>query len=170
MPKAKFRYSGDRLVDLAVRTARAGGCEHVLVVLGAYICEVPYAEVIRNPQWRSGLASSLSAGLNHLASLKTVDRAIITLVDEPNIAPADIQQLIASPCHLAATLYGDHWSHPVLIHSSHWNALQQKLAGDCGARGYLNEHRNEVKFYQSDNLAGIEDVDFQPDTPLPRWN
>ena len=68
MPKAKFRYGGDRLVDLAVRTARDGGCEHVLVVLGAHVCEVPSAEVIHNPRWRSGLASSLSAGLNHLAS------------------------------------------------------------------------------------------------------
>jgi len=168
MPKAKFRYGGDRLVDLAVRTARDGGCEHVLVVLGAHVCEVPSAEVIHNPRWRSGLASSLSAGLNHLASLESVDRAIITLVDEPNIAPADIQKLVTSTSQLAATTYGDQWSHPVLIHSNHWNALQQKLTGDRGARLYLLEHVHELTLYPTNNLAGLEDVDFQPKTPLPR--
>ncbi len=167
MPKAEFRYGGDRLVDLAVRTARDGGCEHVLVVLGAHVCEVPSAEVIHNPNWRSGLASSLSAGLDQLAGLGSVDRVIITLVDEPNIAPADIQQLVRSTSHLAATRYGDQWSHPVLIHSSHWNALQQTLAGDRGARPYLMEHLDELTFYQASNLAGLDDVDYQPEAPGP---
>lgn len=167
MPKADFRYGSDRLVDMAVRIARDGGCEHVLVVLGAQLCEVPSAEVVHNPNWRSGLASSLSVGLDQLANLGSVDRAIITLVDEPNIAPADIRQLLRSTSHLAATRYGDQWSHPVLIHSSHWNALQQKLAGDRGARPYLVEHLDELTLYQASNLAGIEDVDFQPGAPLP---
>ena len=168
MPKVNFRYGADRLVDLAVRTARAGGCERVLVVLGAGASEVPSAEVVHNPQWRSGLASSLSVGLNRLASLGSVDRVIITLVDEPNIAPADIQQLMTSKSRLAATMYGDQWSHPVLIHSSHWNALQQKLTGDRGARPYLMEHLDELTFYQASHMAGLEDVDFQPKAPLPR--
>jgi len=170
MPKAKFRYGGDRLVDLAVRTARDGGCEHVLVVLGAHVCEVPSAEVIHNPRWRSGLASSLSAGLNHLASLESVDRAIITLVDEPNIAPADIEQLVRSTSPLAATMYGDQWSHPVLINSSHWNALLQALNGDHGARPYLMEHIDELTLYPGSNLSGLEDVDFQPEPPLRGGN
>lgn len=168
MPKASFRYGPDRLVDLAVRTARAGGCERVLVVLGADVCEVPFADVVHNPAWRSGMASSLSVGLSELANLETVDRAIITLVDEPNIAPADIRQLLASPSRLAATIYGDQWSHPVLIHSSHWSALQQNLTGDRGARRYLLEHLDELTFYRATDMAGLEDVDFQPNVALPR--
>lgn len=168
MPKVNVRYGEDRLVDLAVRKAREGGCDRVLVVLGAQMCEVPSAEVIHNPQWRSGLASSLSVGLNALASMGSVDRVIITLVDEPNIAPADIRQLVRSTSRLAATVYGDQWSHPVLIHSSHWNALLQRLEGDRGARRYLMEHLDELSFYQSSNLAGLEDIDFQPRAPLSR--
>lgn len=168
MPKANFRYGGDRLVDLAVRTAREGGCDRVLVVLGAHICEVPSAEVIHNPDWRSGLASSLSAGLNHLARLESVDRVVITLVDEPNIAPADIRQLVTSTSQLAATLYGSEWSHPVLIHSSHWNALLERLDGDRGARPYLLEHRDELTLYRGTHVAGLEDLDFQPNTPSNR--
>lgn len=166
MPKARFRYDGDRLVDRAVRTVRDGGCEHVLVVLGAYVSEVPHAEVIHNPNWRSGLASSLSAGLDHLARLDSVDRVIITLVDEPNIAPADIRQLLTSDSRLAATEYGHQWSHPVLIHSSHWQALRQALAGDRGARLYLMAHRDELVLYPSTNLAGLDDIDFRPSAEL----
>lgn len=165
MPKANFRYGNDRLVDLAVRIARAGGCDHVLVVLGAHLCEVPSAEVIHNPGWRTGLASSLSVGLKHLAGLGSVDRVIITLVDEPHIAPADIRQLVTSASPLAATLYGDQWSHPVLIHSSHWDALLQRLAGDRGARPYLLEHLDELTLYPTSHLAGLEDIDFQPKPP-----
>ena len=165
MPKAKFRLGGERLVDLAVRTARDGGCDKVLVVLGAYVCEVKSAESIYNPKWRSGLSSSLSAGLEHLASLESVDRVIITLVDEPKIAAADIAQLVRSTSRLAATSYGDQWSHPVLIHSSHWDSVRQALAGDQGARPYLMKHLDELTLYPASNLAGLEDLDFQPQTP-----
>lgn len=162
MPKATFRYGGDRLVDVAVRTAREGGCDHVLVVLGADVCEVPSAEVIHNPDWRFGLASSLSVGLKQLASLGSVDRVIITLVDEPHIAPADVRQLVTSTSRLAATMYGDQWSHPVLIHSSHWDALLHGLSGDRGARRYLLEHLDELTLYPGSHLRGLEDIDFQP--------
>ena len=167
MPKAMFRLGGDRLVDVAVRTARDGGCDDVLVVLGAYVGEVPFAEVIYNPKWRSGLASSLSAGLTRLASMESVDRVIITLVDEPYIAAADIQQLVTSTSRLAAIRYGDEWSHPVLVHRSHWKALLQTLGGDRGARRYLMEHLDELTCYPAGNLAGLEDIDFQPGTSLP---
>lgn len=170
MPKAKYRYDGDRLVDRAVRTVREGGCERVLVVLGAFVCEVPDAEVIHNPKWHSGLASSLSAGLSYLAGLESVDRVIITLVDEPNIAPADIQRLLASTSPLAATLYGNQWSHPILIHSSHWNPLQETLVGDRGARAYLMAHKDQLTLYQTSNLAGLADLDYIPEPPLQARN
>ena len=166
MPKAMFLYDGERLVDRAVRIALDGGCEHVLTVLGASVVEVPNATVIENPAWDSGLSSSLAAGLDHLAGLDSADRVIITLVDEPNIAPADIQQLLTSSSRLAATLYGNQWSHPVLIHSSHWSSLRQALAGDHGARPYLMEHRDELALYQTHNPTGLDDLDYQPTVPL----
>lgn len=166
MPKAMFRYDGERLVDRAVGIALDGGCEHVLVVLGASVTEVPNATVIENPAWDSGLSSSLAAGLDHLIGMDSVDRVIITLVDEPNIAPADIRQLLTSSSRLAATLYGNQWSHPVLIHSSHWRPLRQALAGDRGARPYLMEHRDELTLYQSRNPTGLDDLDYQPTVPL----
>lgn len=141
---------------------RDGGCEDVVVVLGACISEVPQAEVVVNPRWRSGLASSLATGLEYLTGLDSVDRVIITLVDEPDVAPADVRQLLASTSRLAAIRYGDQWSHPVLIHSSHWRSLRQNLVGDKGARSYLMAHHDELALFPSSNLAGFEDLDYRP--------
>ena len=61
-PKAPLAVAGQRLVDRAVRVLREGGCDPVLVVLGAWVGDVPGAEVVVNADWASGLGSSLEPG------------------------------------------------------------------------------------------------------------
>src|SRR5215213_7834337 len=71
MPKALVEYDGSLLVERAVRTARAV-CDPVLVVLGARAVDVwrradlTGATVLANPDWETGMASSLRAGLDGL--------------------------------------------------------------------------------------------------------
>ena len=63
-PKAVAELDGERLVDRAVRVLRLGGCDPVVVVLGAAVVEVPGADlVVVNPDWATGMGSSLRAGL-----------------------------------------------------------------------------------------------------------
>ena len=47
-PKAPYVLDGERLVDRAVRVLREAGCDPVVVVLGAWVGEVPGAEVVGN--------------------------------------------------------------------------------------------------------------------------
>ncbi|MBB0994770.1 NTP transferase domain-containing protein, partial [Dietzia sp. SLG510A3-40A3] len=61
-PKALVDFRGVRLVDRAVGLLRAGGCDRVLVVSGAVELEVPGAEVVHNPDWDTGMGSSLRVG------------------------------------------------------------------------------------------------------------
>ena len=61
--KAPYVMDGERLVDRAVRVLRDGGCNDVVVVLGAWVGDVPRAVVVENLEWPTGMGSSLRAGL-----------------------------------------------------------------------------------------------------------
>ena len=98
MPKALVR-SGDRLwVERAADTLAAGGCDDVLVVLGAAADRVrataPALRYVDNPDWPTGMASSLRAGLVALAGTEAV-AAVILLVDMPGVTPAAVRQIAA---------------------------------------------------------------------------
>src|SRR5437588_1746517 len=74
MPKALVERDGRLLVEHAAQVLRAGGCDPVVVVLGAAADEVRRradlagAIVVDNPDWADGMGSSLRAGLAALAS------------------------------------------------------------------------------------------------------
>lgn len=166
-PKAPVLIDGERLVDRAVRVLRQGGCQRVLVVLGAWVGAVPHATVRVNPHWPTGMGSSLRWGLQHLlAEASTAShnprarRALITLVDLPGLTPAAVQRLCREPDDLLAASYGGQQGHPVLIGERHWPDLIAELSGDCGARHYLQRHR--TRLIPLDNLASGADLDHQP--------
>src|SRR5690625_6194948 len=67
--KALLRSGGATLAERSVRVLRSGGCEPVLVVLGAQAEELSPlvsaagAKAVVNAHWASGLASSFRAGV-----------------------------------------------------------------------------------------------------------
>src|SRR5262249_56518827 len=84
-PKAVAELDGERLVDRAVRVVRAGGCDPVLVVLGAAVVDVPGADsVVVNDDWETGMGSSLRAALAAPA-LAGCSAVVLVLVDQPGI-------------------------------------------------------------------------------------
>ncbi len=93
-PKALVEVAGTRLVDRGVTLLRDGGTAPVVVVTGAV--DVPLLGVItvHNPDWRSGMGSSLAAGLGALPG--TCAAAVIALVDQPLVGPGVIQRLTAA--------------------------------------------------------------------------
>jgi len=74
MPKALVPYGGSLLVERAYRLV-AGLCDPVFVVLGAAADEVlsradlGQARVLVNPEWDTGMGSSLRVGLTAVAAL-----------------------------------------------------------------------------------------------------
>ena len=65
-PKALVELGGRRLVDRGAGLLREGGTAPVLVVTGAVPVTVPGVTVVPNPDWRTGMGSSLAAGLRAL--------------------------------------------------------------------------------------------------------
>lgn len=162
-PKAPYLLDGERLVDRAVRVLRAGGCDPVLVVLGAWTDDVPDAELVDNPQWATGMGSSLRCGLAALTGRPDLDRVVVSLVDLPGLTAAAVRRVVDCPASLASATYDGHRGHPVLLAREHWAGAAASAVGDSGARGYLAEH--DVALVEVGDVASGTDLDEPPSRP-----
>jgi molybdenum cofactor cytidylyltransferase len=165
-PKALARTpAGDPWLALAVAALRAGGCDDLVVVLGAGEAEaralVPAgARVVVADDWAEGLGASLTAGL---AALPSRAAALITLVDLPGLPSAVCERLLAEPLTptvLRRAGYGGRPGHPVLVGTQHRRPLAATLAGDHGGRAYLDRHG--VEQVECGDLFDGVDVDRRP--------
>lgn len=159
-PKAPAVIDGERLVDRAVRVLREGGCDPVVVVLGAWVGEVPGADVVVNTEWADGMGSSLRAGLAALDA----DRVVVTLVDLPGMTGAAIRRCVESPARLAQGAVDGERGHPVVLGTEHIAGVVSAARGDRGARDYLREHATEVTVIEIGDVASGEDLDEAPAT------
>jgi CTP:molybdopterin cytidylyltransferase MocA len=165
MPKALARSGGRLLVERAAETLAAAGCENTVVVLGAAADRVraaaPALFYIDNPDWPTGMASSLRAGLAELAGTPAV-AAVILLVDMPGVTPAAVRRIAAyaAPDALAIGGYGDRRGHPVLLGRDHWDGAAAAAIGDRGARDYLRAHEHLVRVVPVGDVADDTDMDY----------
>lgn len=169
-PKATARIDNERFVDRAVRLLRAADIDPVLVVLGAWVGDVPDATVIPNPEWASGMGSSLRAGLRALSGdpgLADVSAVMITLVDLPGLTTAAITRLRDCPASISAATYHGQRGHPVKLARRHWAEAAGAAEGDAGARGFLAAHPEVTLIEVSDVASGL-DVDVPEDLPRQR--
>jgi CTP:molybdopterin cytidylyltransferase MocA len=128
-----------------------GGCRTVVVVLG---CEAEAARsivlgsvnhpdrvrIVEAVTWRDGMGESLRAGL--LAVPAGYEAVVVHLVDLPDVSSAIVRRMIrlAARTELARATYHGRPGHPVLIGSDHCAGVVDGLAGDAGARAYLDRH------------------------------
>ncbi|MBX6356757.1 MAG: nucleotidyltransferase family protein [Micromonosporaceae bacterium] len=168
-PKALVRYDGRLLVERAVDVLREAGCAPIVVVLGAASDEVRAqarlgeVTLVDNPDWPSGMGSSLRAGLAALAGTDA-SAAVVQLVDTPGISPQAVRRLaaLAEPAALAMAGYGERRGHPVLLGRDHWAGIVRLAVGDQGARSYLARHADAVQIVQCGDVADDADLDTPP--------
>ncbi|NQW31454.1 MAG: NTP transferase domain-containing protein [Actinomycetales bacterium] len=160
-PKAPFVCENERLVDRSVRILHESGVATVFVVLGAWIGPVPRATVLENPDFATGMASSLRVGLEYLTAKEPqVDRVVITLVDHIGLSAEGIIELLAHQGRLIQSTYGSEIGHPVVIGREHWAALITELVGDVGAKNYL--HKNNALQVSLSDFSNATDLDHRP--------
>jgi len=158
MPKV-LAAEGDWL-DAAVSALRGGGCDPVLVVLGAALVDVPApARAIHVADWSTGMSASVRAGLS-AAEEEGADIAVISLVDTPDIGADVVARVLAAATGsgLARAVYGGRPGHPVAVGRAHWPALRAALTGDRGARDFL-AGRPDVVTVECGDLASGADID-----------
>jgi CTP:molybdopterin cytidylyltransferase MocA len=171
-PKALVTLDGVLLVDRAVRAARAGGCEPVVVVLGAAADEVVRAAdltgavVVVNDGWSEGIGSSLRCGLRSLTDLDAPG-AVVLLVDQPEVGVETVRRVIAtwreSKARAVVASYDGKPRNPVLLDATTWPDVATTAHGDVGARAWLQAHRDEVAAVACDDLGSDADIDTPAD-------
>lgn len=158
---------GEALVRHAVKAQLAARIGPVFVVTGHQRAEVEAAlqglpvRFVHNPDFATGLASSVRAGLAVLPD----DSAgvVVSLGDMPNVTPAVIDRLAEafadSPEAQAVvpTLFGQR-GNPVLLARALFPAVEQ-LSGDQGARRLLDAAGEGVVEVPLDDPAIAIDVD-----------
>lgn len=176
-PKALLSHDGRPLVEAAVDALRVGGCDPVVVVVGAGAdkvraqAELPGCVLLENPGWAEGMGSSLRTGLQQLAMLGPdsepgADAVLILLVDQPGVgstAVARVRGTYRSPASLAAASYRGERGHPVLLGNEHWAGVTATAEGDRGARRYLRAHAGVLDLVECADVADPTDIDTPAD-------
>jgi CTP:molybdopterin cytidylyltransferase MocA len=170
MPKALVRLHGRLFVEHAAEVLHEGGCRPVVVVLGALAedvrstAELSGSSVVDNPDWATGMGSSLRAGLSALAG-GDADAVLVLPVDTPGVTAGAVRRFVAmaSPSSLARATYDGAPGHPVLIGRERWAAVAELADGDAGARPYLARH--DVTTVPCEDVATGTDVDRPEDLP-----
>jgi CTP:molybdopterin cytidylyltransferase MocA len=166
-PKAVVELAGERLVDRAVRVLREGGVSRTYVVGGAVALEVVGASVVTNPDWATGMGSSLRVGL--AAMTGDVEAALVLLVDQVGLTSAAVSRVLAAgadPDRLATATYDGRRGHPVLIGRAHWREVTATAVGDVGAREMLAANSDRVVTVECGDVATDVDVDRPEDLPI----
>ena len=164
MPKALIEHRGELLVERAARILAEGGCEPVLVVLGAAVSEVreradlSRARTLTNPDWPSGMGTSLRTALDALQDTP-IGTVIVLPVDMPGVSATAVRRVRehAAPTALAAASHAGRRGHPVLLGRTHWPGCRAAAIGDTGARDYLRQHN--VTLVNCDDVSSGADVD-----------
>ncbi|GAC1659045.1 MAG: nucleotidyltransferase family protein [Gemmatimonadaceae bacterium] len=138
------------------RTAAAtldAGASRVVVVLGANAATIAPAVVgLRsvtiavNPDWESGLASSLAVGLSPFLADDSCDGVLVTLADQPLVDGAALRRLVTAfdeGHRIVASAYDDTIGVPALLGREHFIDLM-RIRGDRGAGSWLRARQDEV--------------------------
>lgn len=138
--------------------------ENVVVVTGAVelhsaleIEEVSGSDnvqIVYNPLWQSGLASSLQCGINVARELGA-QAVVVGLADQPAIPATAWLQVAASNSPLAVATYDGVRGNPVRLHAELWQLLPE--TGDDGARMLFKSHRDLIE--EIPCLGSAHDVD-----------
>jgi nicotine blue oxidoreductase len=163
-PKSVLEVGGRRLVDRAVAVLHEAGVSDVVVVSGARSLDVPGAQVVDNPDWRSGMGSSLRAGL---AALPPASEAVVVmLVDTPGLGPAVVRRLVAAHddgAPVVVATYDGAPRNPALLAREHWAEAGRLAVGDVGARAFLSAYPELVTYVECGDVGDPADVDTPED-------
>jgi CTP:molybdopterin cytidylyltransferase MocA len=160
-PKADVLLGGVRLLDRAVSTLRAGGCEQVLAVVRSDTAPAEDVQLVVNPDPDSGMSSSLRAGLAALPA--AADAVVITLVDLPGMSPAEVRSMIGwyrKGTSIVAARRAGLRSHPVLVTRRWFADLAESAHDDLGGRAFFAKHWERMEYL---DCSAIDDIDTPAD-------
>lgn len=168
-PKQLLDIGGRPVIRCVAEVAVRARLESVIVVLGSAADEAERAlagldlQIVGNPDFATGQASSLRAGLRAVPA--TADAILFILGDQPTIS-SDVIDLVramygADRSPIVQARYRGRPGHPVLFDRSLFAELAD-ISGDQGARGVLRRHSADITYAEIDQDAPL-DIDTEAD-------
>lgn len=162
-PKQFLEFEGETLLRRTAKAMAQSVCDPVVAVLGGEneIAEGELAEInvesCLNPHWRSGMSSSIKAGLAKLLAIESeLDAVVITLCDQPFVDVRTIDRLVEtfanSGTQMVAAKYDGVAGVPALFSRVMFDALS-RLEGDKGARDLLRDPEASIATIQIEEAA-----------------
>jgi nicotine blue oxidoreductase len=172
-PKALVELNGQTLAERGVGLLRAGGADPILVVTGAVPLELDGTVTVDNPQWRTGMGSSLRAALQvltgtacHPDSDTDIGAVVVALADQPLVGAEAVARLIAAyrdGASVAVAAYDGRPRNPVLLAREHWPEVIATATGDQGARTFLRTRPELVTLVECGDTGRPDDIDTPAD-------
>ena len=183
---------GRPLLQHAIDAANASSLSPVVIVLGADAdaiaarIEPGRARIVRNPEYASGQASSLRAGVRALpseassdggaatgagsgdvtVSAGSADAAVVLLGDQPLVTAALLAAIVARQRETASAavmcVQDGRRSPPTLLHRDLFAEIEA-LRGDTGAREILARRGDVATLVVDRAVAGLDDIDTPTD-------
>jgi molybdenum cofactor cytidylyltransferase len=157
---------GKPMVRRVVETALASKARPVLVVTGHQGAEVAAAlaglqvALIANPDYATGLSSSLKAGIRAVPA--DCAGALIMLGDMPSIAAEHVDRLVTAfagaPDGIVVPVHEGRQGNPVLWPRHLFPELLQ-LEGDAGAKRLIAAHQSNVREVNLQTSGILDDID-----------
>ena len=162
--KQLLTYRGKALVEHAAEEALASEFDPVIVVVGANaesvratVAELPVV-IVENPEWESGMGSSIAAGMRVLPDC---DGVAILLIDQPLVTAVHLRGMRGSfSGDIVAARYNDRLGVPAIFPKRLFRSLSA-LHGHEGARSVLRAADERVMAFDLPEAA--MDVDTPAD-------
>jgi CTP:molybdopterin cytidylyltransferase MocA len=175
-PKALVEIGGQTLAARGVGLLRNGGADPIVVVTGAAPADLPGATLVHNPHWRTGMGSSLVAGITSVSDLPpdgpgACRAVVIALADQPLVGADSVRRLItahAAGATVVVAAYDGRPRNPVLIDRTHWAEVLATTTGDAGARPFLRAHPELVTAVECGDTGRPDDIDTPEDLARAR--
>jgi nicotine blue oxidoreductase len=192
-PKALLSLDGTSQVVRMTRALLRGGCDAVVVVVGAAGEEVRLllerslagtaegrrVRIVVNPDWESGMGSSFRTGIDAADRLlapsgPSAGSIVVALVDQPDVDEAVVRCLLDSATstpvgpRVIAAGYPEARGrlvrgHPLVFPRTWAREAATLAAGDAAGRVWLRKHPEAVDVVDVGHLATGRDVDTPQD-------
>ncbi|HJZ41068.1 MAG TPA: nucleotidyltransferase family protein [Bacteroidales bacterium] len=154
-PKQLLQYEGNNLIQRITQIAVDVVNEPVVVVLGAHsdlirphISRLPVS-IVYNPDWTSGIGSSIRKGLREVLDLSPdLDSVLFAVCDQPHVSRELFADMISTRINtkkpIVACSYGNTLGTPVLFSKQYFGELM-RLKNFEGARKIIQRHTAAVE-------------------------
>ncbi len=169
-PKQLLPVGNKTMIQHVVDVVLDSPVEQVVVVLGCRAAEIGTSiadrpvQVVVNERWKSGLSSSVRAGLSALKP--GIGAALFVLADQPGITTEVIAKLVEryrqTHAPIVVPTHRGRRGNPVLFGRSLFAELME-VKGDQGGRRLIAEHKNELEEVKVETEAIFTDIDTPDD-------